>query len=52
MRARIYIERQEDRSVVSEILVRCGYTVRSGKEKSKQTNKVVHFIEFWTEVQE
>ncbi len=47
MAKRIYLDRQEDREAVALALVRNGYSVRFGKEKSKTGSRYLHYVEYW-----
>lgn len=46
-KTRIYISKPDDREAVIVILARNGYTVRQGKEKDRNTNKYVCYVEYW-----
>ena len=45
MKYKVYIEKSDDRDTFATILIRNGYTVRQGREKTG--NKYLHYIEYW-----
>jgi len=48
-RSRILCERESDRDILAQILVRNGYTVRYVKSKTDKGTRYNHYIEYWRE---
>lgn len=48
-RQRILCEKDSDRDLLVQILVRNGYTVRHVRSKPEKGTKYNHYIEYWIE---
>ena len=46
---KIYLNEKTDREQVCLILVRNGYTVKIGSEKTANSTKLKYYVEYWKE---